>query len=125
LPQPRLLPRFKPVAFLPLHFAGCAACFAPLWECSFPPDQRLASFATFRSAFRNCPIFDRSPQPFHLSFGYGSSFPIRYISAGLLFLKPLGTFLNMILSALAVNVFLSRYGLFQQLLFDCISNQLH
>jgi hypothetical protein len=32
-------------------------------------------------------------------------FPVRYVSGGLLFLKPLGTFINMILKSVSVNLF--------------------
>jgi hypothetical protein len=37
--------------------------------------------------------------------GCGSSFPVRYVFGGLLFLKPLGTFLNMLPEAFSVNSF--------------------
>ena len=39
--------------------------------------------------------------------GHGSSFQVRYISGGLLFLKPLGTFLTMRPNPFAVNAFIS------------------
>jgi hypothetical protein len=39
------------------------------------------------------------------SLGVGSSFQVRYVSAGLLFLKPLGTFFTMIPIDFFVNVF--------------------
>ena len=42
------------------------------------------------------------------SLGCGSSFQVRYVSAGLLFLKPLGTFFTMLPTSLSVNVFLER-----------------
>jgi hypothetical protein len=37
--------------------------------------------------------------------GFGSSFRVRYVSAGLLFLKPLGTFFTMLPKAKTVNTF--------------------
>jgi hypothetical protein len=68
-PSFRRHPRLKPVAFCtgPL----CQLCRqVPLPFRSFRSlrIKALLGFATVRSAFRNCPIFVRSPQPFHLSF---------------------------------------------------------
>jgi hypothetical protein len=40
------------------------------------------------------------------SLGCGSSFQVRYVSAGLLFLKPLGTSLTMLPAGFSVNIFL-------------------
>jgi len=37
-------------------------------------------------------------------------FPVRYVSGGLLFLKPLGTFLTMIPNPFSVNIFCACYG---------------
>jgi len=65
-PSYRLNPRFKPVSFLPGLL--CRLCrLYPLPIGSFRSLWINAStgFATIRSAFRNCPIFVRSPQPFH------------------------------------------------------------
>ncbi len=42
------------------------------------------------------------------SLGCGSSFQVRYVSAGLLFLKPLGTFLTMLPMPVFVNAFSVR-----------------
>jgi len=66
-PNVRLHPRLKPVAI-----STGLLC----WLCRLPPlpvrsfrSLRInapAGFATVRSAFRNCPIFVRSPQPFVL-----------------------------------------------------------
>ena len=39
------------------------------------------------------------------SWGCGSSFQVRYVSAGLLFLKPLGTFFTMLPKGICVNNF--------------------
>jgi len=36
-------------------------------------------------------------------------FPVRYVSGGLLFLKPLGTFINMIPNSVSVNIFCACY----------------
>jgi len=124
LPQPRLLPRFKPVAFLPLNFAGCATCHRSPSGMFVPSGSTLDQPRNLSVRLPESPDFRSLPAAFHLSFGCGSSFPIRYVSAGLLFLKPLGTFFTMPSSAFAVNVFLLRYEPFQQLLSGCISNQL-
>jgi hypothetical protein len=40
-----------------------------------------------------------------LDFGCGSPFLVRYVSGGLLFLKPLGTFITMLLTPFSVNAF--------------------
>jgi len=66
-PSVRLHPRLKPVAF-PIGLL-CRLCRLPLLP--FRSFRSLGinaptSFATVRSAFRNRPIFVRSPQPFHL-----------------------------------------------------------
>jgi hypothetical protein len=52
------------------------------------------------------------------SLGCGSSFQVRYVSAGLLFLKPLGTFFTMLPAWVSVNAFLSEIASFPQALFD-------
>jgi hypothetical protein len=53
--------------------------------------------------------------------GYGSSFLARYVSGGLLFLKPLGTFFTMPAILFLVNVFMSFHTPFQQHLSDLFS----
>jgi len=55
------------------------------------------------------------------SWGDGSTFQVRYVSAGLLFLKPLGTFPTMLPIDFSVNVFLARKGNFPQHLFGLFS----
>jgi hypothetical protein len=58
------------------------------------------------------------------SLGCGSSFQVRYVSASLLFLKPLGTFLTMLPIAVCVNAFSVRNGTFSTvfiyLVFSCL-----
>jgi hypothetical protein len=49
------------------------------------------------------------------SLGYGSSFQVRYVSAGLLFLKPLGTSLTMLPMHAFVNAFSVRIGTFSSI----------
>jgi len=66
-PSFRLHPRLKPVAF----FTGLLCRLRRLPPLPFRSFRSLrikasTGFATVRSAFRNCPISVRSPQPFHL-----------------------------------------------------------
>ena len=59
--------------------------------------KRSAGPAAVQPAFRFRPISVRSPLPVSItSYDCGSMFPVRYVLGGLLFLKPLGTFINMI-----------------------------
>jgi hypothetical protein len=51
------------------------------------------------------------------SFGFGSKFQDRYVSGGLLFLKPLGTFSTMIPKPFQVNLFCAFSDTFSQSLF--------
>jgi hypothetical protein len=71
-----------------------------------------------RSAFRIRPISSRSPQPFlSLVSGRGSSFLVRYVSGGLLFLKPLGTSFTMLLTRKIVKQYCASTSTFPQNLF--------
>ena len=68
--------------------------------------------------FRTRPIPVRSPLPFSItSKGCGSTFPSRYVSGGLLFLKPLGTSSTMLPSLDFVKSFVIESSLFPQFLF--------
>ena len=70
----------------------------PLWDFCLPRDQSVQqNLPSAKPAFRIRPISSRSPQPVSItrSLGCGSPFLVRYVSGGLLFLKPLGTSLNM------------------------------
>src|ERR1035437_6969054 len=51
------------------------------------------------------------------SWGCGSPFQVRYVSVGLLFLKPLGTFFTMIPMCVSVNAFLIEMAPIPQALF--------
>ena len=97
-PSPRPLHRSWPVAASTLGVTGCASC---LHSSSglLPPSgsTRSTEFAACEPAFRTRPISSRSPPPFLVtSSGVGSSFLVRYVFGGLLFLKPLGTFPTML-----------------------------
>jgi len=50
-----------------------------------------------------------------ISFGFGSTFQVRYVSGGSLFLKPLGTFFTMLRAALPVNYFLLSVNTFSSI----------
>jgi hypothetical protein len=56
--------------------------------------------------------------------GCGSSFQVRYVSAGLLFLKPLGTFFTMLLMRVFVNAFSVRNGTFSSAFIPFVLNNL-
>ena len=103
----RLLLRLGPVT-LPLPGPACRTALPPLPSGNFislgikafsnacclpgPPDESA------RSPFApRCPFLE--------SWGFGSPFQGRYVSAGLLFLKPLGTFFTMLPVCPAVNLF--------------------
>src|SRR5450631_3917176 len=54
--------------------------------------------------------------------GCGSSFQVRYVSAGLLFLKPLGTFFTMLPIATSVNAFSQQKRVFSSTYICFVSN---
>jgi hypothetical protein len=72
-----------------------------------PPSgsKRSTDSAALRLTFRIRPISSRSPPPSISRVGCGSPFLDRYVSGGLLFLKPLGTLFTMIPSPFFVNGF--------------------
>ena len=86
----------------PLHFHRLARLTAP--PALHSPSgllhpsgsKRSTAFAACRPAFRIRPIPFAPRRRFYFKFGCGSSFLVRYVSGGLLFLKPLGTSLNML-----------------------------
>ena len=119
-PRSRLRNRFKPVAESLTHAADCAACLhSPSGV--LPPSGSTCSagFAACQLAFRIRPISLRSPQPISIASntGYGSTFRFRYVSGGLLFLKPLGTFPNMPERPVSVNSFVIGNSQYPQYLF--------
>jgi len=81
----------------------------PLWDFYLPRDQSVQrNLPPAKPAFRIRPISSRSPQPVSItrSLGCGSPFLVRYVSGGLLFLKPLGTSPNMRLPHFLVKLLL-------------------
>ena len=70
--------------------------FTPLRGFCPPWDQRNYRFCRLSAHLSNSPDSLRSPPPFSISSGgNGSSFQVRYVFKGLLFLKPLGTIFTM------------------------------
>ena len=110
-PTRRQLLRFRPVAVLLAGSLGCFLCLhSPPGLLSPSGSKRSTDSATLRLTFRTRPISSRSPPPSISRVGCGSPFLDRYVSGGLLFLKPLGTFLTMIPSLQFVNAFRVRKG---------------
>jgi hypothetical protein len=73
---------------------------APPRDCYLPRDRRPARFVTNPVRLPNPPDLLSLPATVSIaSSGCGSSFQVRYVSGGLLFLKPLGTFFTMRLAA--------------------------
>ena len=92
----------------------------PLRDCYIPPDQSVPpDLLPAQPAFRFRPISVRSPPPVSItSCGCGSTFPVRYVFGGLLFLKPLGTFFTMLPIALLRQDFLCDFSLFSSICFS-------
>ena len=121
--------RFAPVAAVSLPLARCTSTT----RFGLPRLRSPLPSGTFTSlgikAFnRVCclPVHLTNPPDFlslpaarpNKSWGCGSSFQVRYVSAGLLFLKPLGTFFTMLPMCFSVNAFLREMAPFPQSLFD-------
>ena len=111
----------------PLHFhdsvrPAAPAISAPLRDCYLPRDQSIDRVCCLPVHLTNPPDFLSLPaaRP-NKSLSYGSPFQVRYVSAGLLFLKPLGTFFTMRPMCLAVNVFWREIGPFPQYLYFLVS----
>ena len=119
------------------RFAPAQAASSLVARCSFPgelsrllpqlplPFRTVTSFwikafgwlAAVRSAFRLRPISPHSPQSISIaSDDYGSTLKVRYVSGGLLFLKPLGTFLTMRSLITFVNTIVFFADLFNKML---------
>src|ERR1035441_9163018 len=114
-------------AWGPLHFhhsvrPAAPAISAPLRDCCLPRDQSLNRVCCLPVHLTNPPDFLSLPaaRP-NKSLGCGSSFQVRYVSAGLLFLKPLGTFFTMLPIRFSVNAFWNEIGPFPQHLSGSIS----
>ena len=117
--------RFAPVAAVSLPMARCTSTT----RFGMPRLRSPLPSGTFRSlgikAFNrvcclpvhltNSPDIPSLPAAHpNKSLGCGSSFQVRYVSAGLLFLKPLGTFSTMLPMGFSVNLFLHSKRHFPQ-----------
>ena len=98
----------------PLHFhdsvqPAAPAISAPLRDCYVPRDQSIDRVCCLPVHLTNPPDFLSLPaaRPGE-SWGCGSPFQVRYVSAGLLFLKPLGTSFTMLPMCFCVNAFLGN-----------------
>jgi hypothetical protein len=86
--------RFQPCLPPPLPFGIFCSLWIRVFNCS----------PTGWSACRIRPISSRSPLPSSIKIaGCGSSFQVRYVSGGLLFLKPLGTSFTMLVIPVTVK----------------------
>jgi hypothetical protein len=111
----------------PLHFhdsvrPAAPAISAPLRDCYVPRDQSVNRVCCLPVHLTNPPDFLSLPaaRP-NKSLSCGSSFQVRYVSAGLLFLKPLGTFFTMLPIRFSVNVFWHGIGSFPQYCYLLVS----
>jgi hypothetical protein len=105
----------------PLHFhhpvrPAAPTASTPLRDYYLPRDQSVQQRllpAGPPGEFARFPFAPR--RPYFLQCGFGSTFQIRYVSAGLLFLKPLGTFFTMLRIAISVNSFLGGSARFSSI----------
>src|SRR5580658_2067644 len=99
LPQSPPLPRFRPVASRTGQLIRLLSpsplpsrSFSSLGIKAFNGRHRRPVRLPIPPDFRSLPA-----TVLFLEEGYGSSFTVRYVIGGLLFLKPLGTFITMLL----------------------------
>src|ERR1035437_5745598 len=127
--------RFAPVAAVSLPLARCTSTTRfGLPRLRSPLPSGIFPSLGIKAFNRLCrlPVHLTNPPDFlslpaarpNKSWGCGSSFQVRYVSAGLLFLKPLGTFFTMLPMCVSVNAFLGEMAPFPPPLFDIVSNQL-
>ncbi len=105
----------------PLHFhhpvrPAAPTASTPLRDCYLPRDQSVQ-----RRLLPAGPPGESARSPFaprcrsFLQCGFGSTFQVRYVSAGLLFLKPLGTSFTMLPLAVSVNRYLRVFAAFSSI----------
>ena len=85
-----------------------APASTPLRDRYVPPDQSVLPFRCKPARLPTQPDLRSLPaaaRTITRTSGFGSMFPVRYCFGGLLFLKPLGTFLTMLPIAKTVNIF--------------------
>src|ERR1035437_1219616 len=124
--------RFAPVAAVSLPVARCTSTtWFGLPRLRSPLPSGIFTSLGIKVFNRLCclPVHLTNPPDFlslpaarpNKSSGCGSSFQVRYVSAGLLFLKPLGTFLTMLPIGFSVNAFRRQMAFFPQHLFLLVS----
>lgn len=97
----------------------------PLRELWFPGDRSVRLVTRPSGPPSRGARFRSLPAARCFQRNHGSSFPIRYAPGGLLFLKPLGTFLTMNPSALSGQLIFCTRACFSTSSFSCITNDLH
>jgi hypothetical protein len=103
LPQTRLLHGVNPVAAPAYGLRNCCAGPSPLRDFYLPRDQRQNRLRRYTVRLPNSPDLPSLPAAAVSMFSNGSSFQVRYVFGGLLFLKPLGTSFTMLPEALCVK----------------------
>jgi hypothetical protein len=120
-------PRFAPVAAASLPVARCTSTTRfGLPRLRSPLPSGIFTSLGIKAFNRVCrlPVHLTNPPDFLSlpaarsgeSWGCGSPFQVRYVSAGLLFLKPLGTFFTMLPMCFCVNAFLENLRPYPQYL---------
>jgi hypothetical protein len=90
----------------------------PLRGCCPPPDQSVLPVSLPVGPPSESARFPLAPRcRSFFKCGCGSTFLVRYVSGGLLFLKPLGTSFTMLPKSFSVNAFLRFRAPFPQVLF--------
>src|ERR1019366_506431 len=120
-------PRFAPVAAASLPLARCTSTTRfglPRWRSPLPSGIFASLGIKAFNRFCCLPVHLTNPPDFLSlpaarsgeSWGCGSPFQVRYVSAGLLFLKPLGTSFTMLPMCFCVNAFLGNFRPYPQYL---------
>jgi hypothetical protein len=107
LPQPGPLQCLSPVAVCRPAAPGILPASTPLRGCCTLPDQSVLQGhlpGGPPSGYARCPSLPAADSI--TSSGCGSTFRVRYVSGGLLFLKPLGTSTIMLPTGFSVNIYL-------------------
>ena len=96
-PRFRPSPRFCPLLAYFRARSTSPLASTPLRDCYLPPDQSSCQIRNRSVRLPVAPDLLSLPTSLFLSLvgGSGSPFQVRYVSGGLLFLKPLGTFITM------------------------------
>src|ERR1039457_825901 len=127
--------RFAPVAAVSLPVARCTSTTRfGLPRLRSPLPSGIFTSLGIKAFNRVCclPVHLTNPPDFlslpaarpNKSLGCGSSFQVRYVSAGLLFLKPLGTSFTMLPIVFCVNAYLVRIHPFSSVFIRFIFNYL-